>query len=278
MNRKTLFELALPNKSIVSDNSCYINEQKKKKICEALKIANFSQHIITFINEFAGISIMVSVDKHLFQSFDIILPRANTVNIRERLEIGRVVCCGQKIPVSFDNLKNSYFLGQNLLNANDEEDLFRYFLSKDSVLPINILPETTQILKNVVRYGDHQNDINILLAHFETSHISITEPQKDFIQEYNNIEGESKSGYHFKININPQSKFINCNTLSDNTLDSMSPINRISLNESISFLRVGEIDDLTVPIWISSDGFLFTDQGNKLGRTIEEAWQTILLD
>ena len=164
------------------------------------------------------------------------------------------------------------------MNANDEEDLFRYFLSKDSVLPINILPETTQILKNVVRYGDQKNDINILLAHFETSHISITEPQKDFIQEYNNIEGESKSGYHFKININPQSKFINCNTLSDNTLDSMSPINRISLNEKISFLRVGEFDDLTVPIWLSSDGFLFTDQGNKLGRTIEEAWQTILLD
>lgn len=51
MNRKTLLELALLNKSIVSDNSCYINEQKKKKICEALKIANFSQHIIALIRD-----------------------------------------------------------------------------------------------------------------------------------------------------------------------------------------------------------------------------------
>ncbi|MCR4795821.1 MAG: hypothetical protein K5898_11795 [Ruminococcus sp.] len=90
MNRKTLLELALPNKSIVSDNSCYINEQKKKQICEALKIANFSQHIIAFINEFAGISVMVSIATHLFQSFDVILPRTATVNTCELLEIGRV--------------------------------------------------------------------------------------------------------------------------------------------------------------------------------------------
>ena len=89
MNRKTLFELALPlpPKSIVSDNSCYINEQKKKQICDALKTANFSQHIIAFINEFAGISVMVSIDKHLFQSFDVILPRIATVNTCELLEM-----------------------------------------------------------------------------------------------------------------------------------------------------------------------------------------------
>lgn len=33
-----------------------------------------------------------------------------------------------------------------------------------------------------------------------------------------------------------------------------------------------------VNLWISSDGRIFTDQGQQLGRTIMEAWQAILLN
>lgn len=56
----------------------------------------------------------------------------------------------------------------------------------------------------------------------------------------------------------------------------MSPINLVAFRENVDMLRVGYIGNLTVPLWLSSDGRLFADQGVQLGRTIMEGWQKIL--
>lgn len=86
------------------------------------------------------------------------------------------------------------------------------------------------------------------------------------------------SGSRYKINIESKFKYISSSDVTNNIMESQNPINKISTIENISFLKVGEIGNLTVPIWISSDGRLFMDQGNQLGRTVMEGWQEILLN
>lgn len=145
MDKSMLKNMFSSERISISDNSCYISEQRKTQICNALEKLNFSSQIITFIKEFAGVSIGIKIDKHMFQYFHVILPNTASINSSERIEIGRVDCCGQKLSVNFDNLKKCYYLGENSLITSNEDELFKYLLSEDSILPVRILPKTVQL-------------------------------------------------------------------------------------------------------------------------------------
>ena len=72
MDKSMLKNMFSSERISISDNSCYVSEQKKAQICDALERLNFSSQIITFIKEFAGVSIGIKIDKQLFQYFHVI--------------------------------------------------------------------------------------------------------------------------------------------------------------------------------------------------------------
>ena len=59
---------------------------------------------------------------------------------------------------------------------------------------------------------------------------------------------------------------------------SYGSLNVTGYEEKIDFLFVGAYGNFMVNLWISSDGRMFSDLGEQLGRTIMEGWQKIVLD
>ena len=277
MNKLMLSNMALKYHNLVIDNSCYISLLKKNQILSNIKNIGDSQKFIDFLSEFVGISIHTRINKNLFQRFDVVLPQI-TLNLDRLVLIGKVFCCGQKLQIFYDLAENVFVNENGEVVAINYEKLFEYFLSPESILPINILPETIQYLKKAGWYIGRKKNIDYLLEQCEKEKIELTKLQTAFLEEYIALEGESMSGSRYKINIESKFKYISSSDVTNNIMESQNPINKISTIENISFLKVGEIGNLTVPIWISSDGRLFMDQGNQLGRTVMEGWQEILLN
>jgi hypothetical protein len=286
MDKSMLKNMFSSERISISDNSCYISEQKKTQICNALEKLNFSSQIITFIKEFAGVSIGIKIDKHLFQYFHVILPNTASINSSERIEIGRVDCCGQKLSVNFDNLKKCYYLGENSLIASNEDELFKYLLSEDSILSVRILPKTVQLLKNAGWYEGRTIDINNITVKFQSDGILLTESQKCFLQEFGGITGVDSNDEGFIIYDSIRKpKCVRDNIVyftpkipSPKDMHSYDSFNIIAYNNNIDMLRVGEAGNGLIPIWISTEGKLFRDDGEQLGRTVMEGLQTILLN
>lgn len=277
MNKLTLNNMVLNKNNIVTDNSCYISSIKKRQTIKVIKNIAPNQKIIDFLNEFAGISIHTMINNYLSQHFDIILPKIIS-DLNKSLLIGRVYCCGQRLQVFYDFSQNVFVDENGNLIAIDDNKLFEYFLSPQSILPINILPETMQYLKESGWYIGRKKNVDYLLERCKKGNIELSELQIAFLEEYIDLEGKNISGKKYKIYVESEISYIDSSKIKINTMECFNPINRISTIEKISFLKVGEIGNLTVPIWISSDGRLFMDQGNQLGRTIMEGLQEIVLN
>lgn len=114
----------------------------------------------------------------------------------------------------------------------------------------------------------------------------ISSSQKAFLQEFGGIKGLSNGHEVFEI-------YNNCETSHSHSFEmqvhrrkmpltndkiSYSPINVIAYRNNVDMLYVGTIGNGLIPLWISTDGVLFTGQGTQLGRTIMEGLQTILLN
>ena len=64
---------------------------------------------------------------------------------------------------------------------------------------------------------------------------------------------------------------------SEKDLYSYGPLKIVAYNNNIDMFRIGETGYCIMPIWMSTDGKLFRDDGAQLGKTAMEGMQTILL-
>lgn len=285
MDKSMLKKMTSSGKIKIIDNSLYINVLKKNSVLAELKERNASSRLINFLNEFAGISVMIKIDKNMYQYFEVNLPQISEIDLCGRTVIGRIVCGAQKISVYFDGLRNESFFSNGNIIAQSEEELFKYFMSENCILSVIILSETKQYLEKYGWYEGRSIDVNEIAKKFDKDGTPISNAQKAFLQEFGGIKGFSTNRESFEIYDRVKMLHYCSDTMvyhkrkTPTTDDacSYSPINVIAYQNNVDMLCIGIIGNGMVPLWISTDGKLFADQGTQLGRTVMEGMQTILL-
>lgn len=276
MNKETLKTLILKKGGGFNDNSYYINPDTKENLIIELKKMGMSNELTYFFNEFSGVSIVTKIDTNKFQSFDVLM---SSKLINRKIIIGRISCYGQilNIVYSEENKCFQYENGQYI--SKDIQGLFEYLLSDESIQPITILPQTYNILKTVGWYEERNVDVSEVVDKFKKNGTLLTDVQIAFLQEFGGIKGKNKNGDSFEIYINSKDfQFKKNKSPTKEDMYSYGPLNIVGYKEKIDFLLVGAYGNFMINLWISSDGRIFSDQGEQLGRTIMESWQAILLN
>lgn len=236
--------------------------------------------VINFIYNFWGTDILKKIGKDLYQNFLV----KNNFNendyiLKEETIIGTISCYGQRLNIVYSGENKCFQYENGQYISKDIQGLFEYLLSDESIQPINILPQTYNILKTLGWYEGRNIDVSEIVDKFKKNSISLTDVQIAFLQEFGGIKGKSENRECFEIFIDAEDyQFKKSKPPTKDDMYSYGPLNITGYEEKIDFLLVGAYGNLMVNLWISSDGRIFTDQGQQLGRTIMEAWQTILLD
>lgn len=276
MNKEVLKMFTLKKEGGFNDNSCYINADTKEHLITELKKMGMSDELIYFFEEFSGVSIVTKINTNNFQSFDVLIPDKL---INKEIIIGRISCYGQRLNIVYSGENKCFQYENGQYISKDIQGLFEYLLSDKSIQPINILPQTYNILKTLGWYEGRNIDVSKIVDKFKKNGISLTDVQIAFLQEFGGIKGKSENRECFEIFIDAEDyQFKKSKPPTKDDMYSYGPLNITGYEEKIDFLLVGAYGNLMVNLWISSDGRIFTDQGQQLGRTIMEAWQTILLD
>lgn len=285
MDKLALKKMFPPDKIKIVDNSCYIDATKKDCVLEELKKRGFPVRLVSFLDEFAGISLMTKIDKNMYQRFDVVLPQISQTNDHERLRIGVIICGAKKESVYYDTMHEDNFIINDNIIGRSIEGLFAYFSTDKGILPFTIYPETKELLRKYGWYEGRSTEIRDIVSKFEEEGTPISSSQKAFLQEFGGIKGFSTGHEAFEIYDNCETshshsfamQFHKRKLPTANDKSSYSSINIIAYHNNIDMLCVGTIGDGLIPIWISTDGVLFTGQGTQLGRTIMEGLQTVLL-
>lgn len=276
MNKEVLKMFTLKKEGGFNDNSCYINADTKEHLITELKKMGMSDELIYFFEEFSGVSIVTKINTNNFQSFDVLIPDKL---INKEIIIGRISCYGQRLNIVYSGENKCFQYENGQYISKDIQGLFEYLFSDKSIQPINILPQTYNILKTLGWYEGRNIDVSEIVDKFKKNGISLTDVQIAFLQEFGGIKGKSENRECFEIFIDAEDyQFKKSKPPTKDDMYSYGSLNITGYEEKIDFLLVGAYGNLMVNLWISSDGRIFTDQGQQLGRTIMEAWQTILLD
>lgn len=221
----------------------------------------------------------------MYQRFEVVLPRISQDDACKRLLIGYIICGVQKESVFFDTVCDNSFVVRDSIIGQSIEELFTYFATDKGILPVMVYPETKEFLKKYGWYEGRNTDIHEIIMKTEEDETPISSSQIAFLSEYGGIKGVSTSHESFeiydKLEISPLHsgtiRYHKRKTPSTNDMSSYNPINTLAYQNNVDMLCVGTIGNGMIPLWISTDGVLFTDQGTQLGRTIMEGLQTILL-
>lgn len=176
--------------------------------------------------------------------------------------------------------ENGYFYNQDMnFIAESEDNFFNYLLTVEFDYHAYISQETILTLQKAGWFEERQIDIMELIYKFKNNNVFLSEFQINFIKQFGGLKGSDKYGHTFETYVEAENmKYKKCQMPQKNDLISYAPLNIIGYKEKIDFLLVGAFDDEITKLWLSSDGRMFSDQGTQLGRTIMEAWQTILSD
>lgn len=276
MNKEILKAFTLKKGGGFNDNSCYINADTKENIIRELKKIGMSNELICFFDEFSGVSIVTKIDKNHFQSFDVLMPNELT---NKEILIGKISCYGQRLNIVYSEENECFQYENGQYISKDIQGLFEYLLSDESIQPINILPQTYNILKTAGWYEGRNIDVSKVVDKFKKDGTSLTDVQIAFLQEFGGIKGKSENRECFEIFIDAEDyQFKKSKPPTKEDMYSYGSLNVTGYEEKIDFLLVGAYGNFMVNLWISSDGRMFSDLGEQLGRTIMEGWQKIVLD
>ena len=243
---------------------------------ELKKKMGMSNELICFFDEFSGVAIVTKIGKNHFQSFDVSVPNELT---NKEIIIGRISCYGQRLNIVYSKENECFQYENGQYISKDIQGLFEYLLSDESIQPINILPQTYNMLKTAGWYEGRNIDVSEVVDKFKKDGTSLTDVQIAFLQEFGGIKGKSENRECFEIFIDAEDyQFKKSKPPTKEDMYSYGSLNVTGYEEKIDFLLVGAYGNFMVNLWISSDGRMFSDLGEQLGRTIMEGWQKIALD
>lgn len=238
-----------------------------------------------FLKEFGCTVIAKKIDANMYQYFSVNDRFSEKDMLSDSdIHIAQLNCGAQFKNVIYSNQKHCFKFEEGQIIADNIEDLFEYVLSNASIIPINILPETLEKLKSFGWYKDRHIDISKITKKFCLDGTPLSDKQIQFLQEFSGIKGIDASDEEFIIydSIRMPKCVRDCiiyftpKAPSEKDLYSYGPLKIVAYKNNIDMLRIGETGYGIMPIWISTDGKLFRDDGAQLGRTAMEGMQTIL--
>ena len=239
-----------------------------------------------FLKEFGCAVIVKKIDANMHQYFSI-NDRFTEEDIISDLaiKVAKLDCGAQSKNVIYSNERHCFQFEDGQIIADNVEALFDYMLSDKSILPVKIFTETFEKLKQCGWYENRCIDIGEIANKFESDGTSLSEKQKQFLREFGGIKGIDANDEGFIIY--DSIRMLKCGrdnivyfkpkAPSEKDMHSYGSRNIVAYNNDIDMLRIGEKGYGIMPIWISTDGKLFRDDGAQLGRNAIEGIQTLLL-
>lgn len=284
MNRSELKTIAENNKHGFFDMGVFPIIEISDENMHLLK--NKYPFAFDFLKEFGCTGISKKIDANMYQYFTVNnhFNKDDLISDSEII-IGQLNCGAQLKKVIYSSKHRCFKFDDGFIIADSTEGLFGYMMSDESILPIKILPEALEKLRSFGWYDGRCVNISNITEKFQSDGTPLSEKQKLFLQEFGGIKGIDADDEEFLIY--DSIRMPKCGrdsivcftpkTPSEKDMHSYGSLNIVAYNNSIDLLRVGETGYGIMPIWISTDGKLFRDDGEQLGRTAIEGVQTILL-
>lgn len=241
---------------------------------------------LNFLKEFGETGISKKIDVNMYQYFMVNNQFCEEYLISDsEILIARMNCGAQVRNVIYLNEHNCFKIENGPIIADNVENLFKYMMSEESILPIKILPDTLEKLQSFGWYEGRSIDISNITEKFQLCGTPLTNKQKHFLQEFGGIKGIDANDEEFLIYDSIRMSkcgrdnivYFTNKVPSRKDMTSYGSLNIMAYNNNINMLRIGETGYGIMPIWISTDGKLFRDDGVQLGRTAIEGIQTIIL-
>lgn len=147
-----------------------------------------------------------------------------------------------------------------------------------------------EILKQAGWYQGRKIELQYVISYYNNENTPLSDAQISFLEEFGDIEGIVDNEHPFKFfsdplfwyHVNSKGKheplYKSGKTADEiGILDSYSPLNQCMLQEQITMLEVGWIDILHMPLYISSDGRLFRDDGYDYGKICMDTLAKLLI-
>lgn len=285
MNRSELKSIAENNKlSFIDVGNCLLTKISDENM-RLLK----NRHLLAlnFLKEFGGTGIAKKIDVNMYQYFMVNYRFSEEYLLSaSEIQIAQMKCGAQVRNVIYSNEHHCFKFEDGYIIADNAEGLFEYMISDESILPIKILPPTLEKLKSYGWYEGRCIDISKITEKFQSDGTPLSEKQKHILQEFGGIKGIDADDEAVIIYdsirmpkcVRDDIIYFTPKAPSKKDMNSYGSFNIIAYNNGISMLRIGEIGNGIMPIWISTGGKLFRDDGAQLGRTAIEGIQTILLN
>lgn len=238
-----------------------------------------SHIVVKFISDLWGTGINKKIKSNLYQVFQVKtrFDEDDCISETETI-IATLKCCGQSVNIVYSEKNQCFQYEDGGFIAIDAQGLYEYMASDNSVLPPRILSDTMQYLHQAGWYENRAIDVSQIVSYFNENGMLLADCQMAFLQEFGGLKGIDQKGNAFEIYEEPKKmRYLKGRKPTPADRRSFGNLNRIAFEERLELICVGTIGNLMVPLWITSDGRLFSDQGKQLGRTIMEGWQEILL-
>ncbi len=255
------------------------NKEELTKELNKEKIVNKRDCIFRFYEKYGNI-IFRKIEK---QSGDRILFNLSTngylsfnwsemgINV---LQIGGYYNCAGDIEVFYMSEDGLFYNQDKKLIADNEDDFFNYILTVEYDYHPVIADSTYKRLKDAGWYEGRQIDITQLVIECKAHGVYLSEKQKDFVREFGGIKGIDVDDEEFEILAERKYDYYKrpkCAITSNPNITRM-----IYMNYGAEIVCVGCCGDGMIPLWLTSDGRLITDDSHQIGRTIMEGFNCFL--
>lgn len=284
MNRTELKSLVEKNKHGFIDMGVFPLIEITDENMRLLK--NKYPFIFSFLKEFGCTGIVKKIDTNMYQYFMVNnhFSKDDCISDSE-IQVAQLNCGAQIKKVICSNEHHCFKFADGSVIADSAESLFEYMMSDESILPIKILPDTLEKLQSIGWYEGRCVNIRNTTEKFQANGNPLSEQQKLFLQEFGGIKGIDANDEEFIIYDSVRMPKCERDSIvyftpkapAEKDMHSYGSLNIVAYNNNIDLLRVAETGYGIIPIWISTEGKLFRDDGAQLGRTAIEGMQTILL-
>lgn len=146
-----------------------------------------------------------------------------------------------------------------------------------------------EILKQAGWYQGRKIELQDVISYYNNENTPLSDAQISFLEEFGDIEGIVDNEHPFKFfsdplfwhRINPRiqhgSLLQTAKTFDEIGMSYLNPLNLRMVREHITMLEIGWIDILHMPLYISSDGRLFRDDGYDYGKICMDTLAKLLI-
>ena len=180
------------------------------------------------------------------------------------MEIGEILNVAGTIEIFYMSEEGLFYNQDQKLIFDNEDDFLNYLLTVEYDYHPVIADITYSRLKDASWYEGRKIDISKLVDDCAENEVILSQKQIEFIEEFGGIDGVGNDKMEFGIS----------DKIKLNYFKRASEMRIADYSEDT--ICVGYCGGGMIPLWITADGLLVTDDGMQLGRTVMEGFNCLL--